>query len=232
MDREGLYAAAHAGDLDGLRRAADRERLDEPLNPLGWTALMAAAAQGHGDVVAWLLEAGARPDVVTEDGDSALSLAAARGHVAALRLLAQDEGVDVNRRDGAGWTPLMSAALRGHHRVVATLLERPDLAVNRSDVDGRTALIWAASAGHETAARLLAADDRVAVGRPAADGVSAADAARDAGLDDLADDLERLASERPDTPVDDEDLDTPPPAPPRPPDARPIREPTRFVDDG
>jgi ankyrin repeat protein len=185
---------------------------------------MAAAAQGHDDVVRWLLDAGAKPDVVSGSGDTALSLAATRGQVDAARLLITDERVDVNARDGSGWTPLQAASLRGHDEIVALLLERDDLAANMADTDGRTALIWAASAGHERIARRLAADKRVSVAHAASDGINAAAAARDAGLAELSSDLERLESE--DRPiVRPSDLDVAPAARPAPPNARPIREP-------
>lgn len=230
MTVEALYAAAHAGDLEAVRSCATPELLDEPGNALGWTAVMVAAAQGHGDVVRWLLDAGARPDVITDGEDTALSLAATRGHVEAARLLVGDERVDVNARDGNGWTPLQAASLHGYDEIVAMLLEREDLAANLADVDGRTALIWAASAGHESIARCLAADTRVAVGHTTGDGVTAAVAAREAGLPELGDDLERLESEDRPT-VDSSDIDIPPPAPPVPPGARPIREPKHAFEE-
>lgn len=230
-DADTIYAAAHSGDLERVQDHAASGRLDEPLNPLGWTALMTAAAQGHAAVVRWLLDAGARPGVVGDDGDTALSLAAARGHADVVRLLTDEPRVDVNHRDGSGWTALMSAALRGHDEVVAPLLERDDLQVNAADVDGRTALIWAASAGHGSVARRLAGDPRVAVAHRAADGVTAAEVAREAGREELATELERQGSmDRPD--VAASDLDAPPAAPPAPPGAKPIREPSRHRDDG
>lgn len=228
---EALYAAAHAGDLKAVRRHAMPERLDEPGNALGWSALMVATAQGHGEVVRWLLDAGARPDVVSDGGDTALSLAATRGHVEAARLLIDDERVDVNARDGHGWTPLQAASLHGYDEIVVLLLERDDLAVNRADVDGRTALIWAASAGHGSIARRLAADTRVAVAHAASDEVTAAAAARDAGLQELGDELERLESEDHRPTVTPSDIDVAPPAPPVPPDARPIREPDHAFEE-
>lgn len=224
-DAEALYAAAYVGDVKAVRHGSNLDRLDDAINPLGWTVLMVAASQGHGDVVDWLLDAGARPDIATDDGDRALSLAAARGHVEVVEILTGDERVDVDARDGSGWTALMSASLHGHARVVALLLARADLAVNMADADGRTALIWAASAGNQDVVRLLVADDRVAVGHAAADGVTAADAARDAGLDAVSEELEcDRSDDRPDGTVLPGDIDTAPPAP-RVPPTRPIREP-------
>jgi ankyrin repeat protein len=47
----------------------------------GRTALMLAAAEGHADVVALLIEAGSDVTVVDEEGETALSLARGYGHV-------------------------------------------------------------------------------------------------------------------------------------------------------
>ncbi len=47
----------------------------------GRTALMIAAAEGHGDVVRLLIEAGSAVDLLDEEGSSALSLARSYGHL-------------------------------------------------------------------------------------------------------------------------------------------------------
>lgn len=53
----------------------------------GTTALCAAAARGHADCVAYLLDAGADPDLKDGQGRSALQLAQAGGHAAVARML-------------------------------------------------------------------------------------------------------------------------------------------------
>jgi ankyrin repeat protein len=47
----------------------------------GRTALMIAAAEGHGDVVELLIEAGSDLSMVDEEGSTALSLARTNGHL-------------------------------------------------------------------------------------------------------------------------------------------------------
>lgn len=101
-----LYAEAHAGDLAGVIGLAAPGHLDEPADDLGWSALMVAAAPGHAEVVRWLLDAGARPDLTGAGGDTALSLAPSRGRTEVVGQLIGDDRVDVNARDRSGWTPL------------------------------------------------------------------------------------------------------------------------------
>jgi len=57
---------------------------------------------------------------------------------------------DVNKRDGAGLTPLIWAARYGHEEVVKLLLEQKHTQPDIPDrIYGRTALSWAAGSGHE-----------------------------------------------------------------------------------
>ena len=63
---------------------------------------------------------------------------------------------DVNKRDGAGMTPLAWAARQGHEEVVRLLLRKKHIQSYQQDTNsGRTALSWAAAKGHEGAARTL-----------------------------------------------------------------------------
>ncbi len=54
-----------------------------------WTPLMFAAAEGHADVVAALLSAGADPAMQDTDGDTARDFALQRGHSAVAALIAR-----------------------------------------------------------------------------------------------------------------------------------------------
>ena len=56
-----------------------------PNDHSGWTALMAAAARGHTNTVALLLQNGADPNIRSKDGRTAIELARAEGHSEVVR---------------------------------------------------------------------------------------------------------------------------------------------------
>lgn len=58
-----------------------------PKDSTGWTALIAAAHNGHVDVIRALLEHGADLSIKDEDGRTALDWAEAQGHADAARML-------------------------------------------------------------------------------------------------------------------------------------------------
>ena len=86
----------------------------------GYTAVHFAAWDGKDEILAYLLEAGAKADLVGEDGYTALLLAAAGGHLDCVELLVEN-GADVNRRlkddniyfSKQGGTPLTVAFING-----------------------------------------------------------------------------------------------------------------------
>ena len=77
-------------------------------NWYGQTALMWAAAEGHADVVALLIEAGANVDAVDEKGANALILATLNGHLGIAGLLLE-AGAAPNIADTYGRTVLFVA---------------------------------------------------------------------------------------------------------------------------
>jgi uncharacterized protein len=52
-----------------------------------------------------------------------------------------DKGVDINARDGKGYTPLITSSQYGHLTVVAYLISR-GACIDSEDVSGDTALHW------------------------------------------------------------------------------------------
>ena len=73
-------------------------------------------------------------------------LAAVRGHL--------KRGVDPNKADETGWTPLISAASAGSLPVIQLLVDG-GAEVNHGDIDGFTSLMCAAGAGHADVIRFL-----------------------------------------------------------------------------
>ena len=80
---------------------------------------------------------------------------AAAGQTEAIRaLLSEGEQIDVDSRDGAGWTALMHAASAGHDAVVRLLLDA-GASVHLANEAQRTALHLAARNGRTETVRLL-----------------------------------------------------------------------------
>ena len=121
----------------------------------GFTALIAAANNGHSDVVSLLLDRRADPDIRTEYGDTALMLAALEGHFEAVRLLLGAEA-KVNIKNTEGATALMYAASNGHYGIVETLIQK-GADVNAKTAQGDTAVALASEGGHKEVVDLLIA---------------------------------------------------------------------------
>ena len=120
---EELVKAAANGDA---ARCADILARDPPADVNGvyggHTALQAAAQNGHVEVIAALVGAGAEADAEDRDGDRAAHHAAFGDESAALRALA-GAGADLNARNRRRQTPLHIAVNKGHLAVVRTLLQ-------------------------------------------------------------------------------------------------------------
>ena len=148
---------------------------------MGRTALMAAALNGHVDVVGALLSAGADVEMTDASGSTALVYAAASGRIEVADLLMRrgakrgrdmmlaaaagrgntqvverilGEGVAVDAPGFDGATPLATAAREGHVELVRLLAGR-GASVNGLCADGQTALIKAAAAGHYAVVKAL-----------------------------------------------------------------------------
>jgi len=138
-----------------------------------YTALILAAEKGYDDIVAYLLEKGAKPEIANVAGDTALSMAAKHGDAKIVSMLL-DKGVDPSEKPKVAlrWTadavdgiraqtrnsPLAMAAQGGYADVVKVLLEKgadPDM----RGFAGKTALFWAVERGYPDVVNLLLAHD-------------------------------------------------------------------------
>ncbi|KAF3007124.1 hypothetical protein E8E14_009391 [Neopestalotiopsis sp. 37M] len=96
-------------------------------------------------------------DVDAKDGfhQTALHLAALRGHKAVVEWLVQEAGADMNAKDRFDRTALHLAALKGHKAVVEWLVQEAGADVNAKDRFDRTALHVAALKGNKAVVEWL-----------------------------------------------------------------------------
>lgn len=128
MIENSIYDAAHAGDVNRVEEWLKSNRSD--LNSViadGFSLLHVAAAFGHEQLVAHLLDRGAlvNAEAKNKAGETALHLAASfrESDVAARicdRLIAN--GAELNAKQIGGQTPLHHAVSKGAAQVVETLV--------------------------------------------------------------------------------------------------------------
>ena len=80
------------------------------------------------------------------DYTNALRLASREGHLEVVKYLVED-GANINAKNKDSWTALMWASLNGHLEVVKYLIEN-GADINAKDKDGWTVLMWASREGH------------------------------------------------------------------------------------
>jgi hypothetical protein len=117
----GLLAAAHRGDLAGIRRFASPQALRER-DPHGRSALHVATFARQRAAVALLLELGIDPGLLDNDRYDAVTVAAVADDEASLRALlagGASARLVTSRYDG---TALIAAAHLGHDGVVRQLI--------------------------------------------------------------------------------------------------------------
>lgn len=149
-DREGKTAimlAAEAGHEGAVRALAGDASLDQE-------ALRVAFQAGRAEILKILLERGADPDALEEDGSTPLMACARDGRLDLARILL-DAKAQLDHQDNNGKSALMHAAEAGRAALVGLLLDRganADLTTPAED----GALILAARGGHADAVALVA----------------------------------------------------------------------------
>lgn len=187
QDTVAVQRALNVDDDRTIRRWLDAGGDPNQPDARGQTPLIVAMRDESFKVAALLLEHPAtRVDATNAVGETALMMAALKGHLAwAQRLVAQ--GASVNRE---GWTPLHYAASGGGVEVVRWLLDQ-GARIDAPSPNRSTALMMASRYGASESVDLLlarGADTRLRNDR----GLSAADFARSAGRDAMAERLVAL----------------------------------------
>lgn len=120
---EKLWHAAFDGDFDGAKAAVDAGADVNYRGFGGFTPLLAAAKNGHLEVVKYLVEHGADIDKSDNNRRKTPLLAAAfEGHFEIVKYLV-DKGANVNVQAINGWTPLHDAAWVANFEIVKYLVD-------------------------------------------------------------------------------------------------------------
>ncbi len=119
-----MSSAAHTAALEGntelLKSAleANPEEVVRRHGPAELTLLMLASVRGHIATASCLLNAGADPNAVNINGETALILAASARWPDVVRVLIA-AGAEVDHRDALGMTAVHRAVLGGTHRLTS-----------------------------------------------------------------------------------------------------------------
>lgn len=133
---------------DLLQRGMDVNTTDSKGNSL----LMLAAQNGDFPILELLLRNKANVLIKNKYGDSALMLAALRGHLDTVAALVA-AGAEI---DPVGWTPLIYAAFEGHAEIVRFLLTLDlDIDIDAQAANGMTALMAASRNGNLEIVQIL-----------------------------------------------------------------------------
>ncbi|XP_043518370.1 protein TANC2 isoform X2 [Frieseomelitta varia] len=125
---QGTLSSSTDTDLDDAASLLDQR------DPVGRTALMLAASEGHTNLIELFLDKRSVLESRDKEGLTALCWACVRGRLVAVQNLI-DHGADVNTNDNTGRTPLDLAAFQGNPKLVQLLLEK-GAAVEHVDLHG------------------------------------------------------------------------------------------------
>ena len=161
-----LHLATIRGHTEVVKRLLEHPRIDvNKADKDGYTPLYNTIVHGHPDCVKLLLE---HPRIDTHNL-SPILIAAWKNDSDTLNQLIRS-GIDVNKADKNGYTPLYWAARYGHAECVKLLLSTPGIDINEADKYGSTPLYWAARNGHAECVKLLLAAPGIEVNKADKDG--------------------------------------------------------------
>ena len=151
--RKNLPALVDRGDERAVRELLDMKVDVNQQAQFGWTALLAASAQGYLNLVQLLLDAAANPDIGNLKGITPLMYAVRYNNLEIAKLLIK-YGANLNLQDNQGMTALMASISFGNPNAAKLLLEAgADTSIK--DIHKKTALDWAHHRGLGGIAKLL-----------------------------------------------------------------------------
>ncbi|CAB1323667.1 unnamed protein product, partial [Coregonus sp. 'balchen'] len=161
-----VHKAAYGGDLAKLKQLAKKNDINQ-LDKENRTALHIACANGHADVVQFLVESKAKlnlcdnqnrsplmkTNLVDINGNTALHLASCIPAFSTAMLLLEHEA-NVNAQNKEGYSPL-TMAVKENHAEMAEFLLKEGADVNTKDQGNRSPLMIAACNGQISMVRIL-----------------------------------------------------------------------------
>jgi ankyrin repeat protein len=212
-----IHSAAVNDDLDKLKLLLKgNPDLVFSKDGDGETPLHWAAANGHNDVVKFLLANKADVNAKDNSGDTPLHEAVGKGYEDTAELLLAGQA-DVNSKDKNDYTPLHYAVL-GHQLTLVQLLVAKKADVNAKDNKSRTPAQWATVKGYNDIATWMqqhatqnaAASSRALPGTPGKIDIGGLPTVQDAASDGDLNKLKALLKDNPDLVFSrDKDGDTP-----------------------
>jgi ankyrin repeat protein len=151
--------ALEKGDAEAVRKRV----LDDPgflldRDYVGNTPLLTAVEFDNLELVTFLLQRGADPNVTVDDGYTCLLTAIESDEKVSIKIVATliTAGADIHFAGINGWTPLHMAAARGHAEKVKLLIAAGADLNQRKDIDAHeTPLLEAAFMGQPETVKLL-----------------------------------------------------------------------------
>lgn len=152
LELEFKTAVLH-GKIDKVKELLGMRVYAEPNSIHEWNALIAASANGHGEIVMLLLKHGSNVDSQDSFGNTALMYASRYGHLEIIKTLI-GHGSVISARGEHERNALMFAAISGQTETIKFFI-RNDAYLNSKDDEGKTALKLASEKGHKEIERLL-----------------------------------------------------------------------------
>mgnify|MGYP002385230172 CR=1 FL=1 len=106
------------------------------------------------------------------DGSTPLYIACEYGHIEIVKLLLNDNRVDINKATNGGHSPFWIACYRGHIDIVKLLLNDNRVDFNKANTDDQTPFFFACWNGHIEIVKLLLNDERVDINKSTDDSIT------------------------------------------------------------
>ncbi|WP_213106047.1 ankyrin repeat domain-containing protein [Candidatus Protochlamydia amoebophila] len=144
-----LHLATLKQDSESMRILLAQESIEVDIRDSnGRTPLHTAMLSGNKQCINLLLERGADPCSVDNEGKTLFHFAAMRGHVNIVNCLTHIKEININIRDKHGNTPLHLAAMKGHVNIFNYFTHTKGIDINIRDRHYSTPLHLAAKNGH------------------------------------------------------------------------------------